>query len=255
MLAMTAKAGFGFAVTFSIIFVTLETVQSESLADALLVFVAAGIVPGTDIKLSAELTLVIVAFSLMFITAYLYRRYAVYRAAVNAVTPEFVHQNSGEAPDKSKPVTFMERLYRVVGATRMAVSRIRQAAVAARPALARFARRMASAARSAARIAVILSVKLYQWLGFAARSAVDTSSKLNNRLIDFMIGLDRRLSGIDYRKNLNDIRIAVRKHVMQVLKTVDKFGLAVGKAAARGTEFFSARTQKVRNYVIRHMLR
>jgi len=93
MIVAAVRAGFGIAAMLGF----FGALPGHSLSEPFLIFIAAGVVPGTDITIPAEGTLVLVAGVLMALTILLYRQYAAYQAKLRRFLPEFV-RNAEDPP-------------------------------------------------------------------------------------------------------------------------------------------------------------
>lgn len=114
MSVVAVRTGFGFVVVLGI----LGIAQPQVVTDSLLLFATAGLIPGTNIEISPDLTLLMVGASLMAITVLLCREYAAYRASLEVVMPEYMHQTD---EDDAAPVNPLSGLRRVVLAGRSAM--------------------------------------------------------------------------------------------------------------------------------------
>lgn len=85
MLSVTLRASVLFVVVMSL----LSATQTESVFDLAIVFLANGVIPGTDLILPAEIVLVAVALALMMIVALLFRAYVVQQAKLRALFPDY----------------------------------------------------------------------------------------------------------------------------------------------------------------------
>ncbi len=92
MLAVAAKTSIGFAVILTM----LGTLQSQTLTDMFVAFTAAGILPGTNFQVPAELSLICVAGALMVLIAWLFKLYLADRRRVLLASQDY--QNFEEDP-------------------------------------------------------------------------------------------------------------------------------------------------------------
>lgn len=92
MFVVAAKVGIG----FTVILTMLGTLQSQTLTDMMVAFLAAGIVPGTTLQIPAELSLICVAGVLMVMVAWLIKLYLTDRRRVLQASQDY--QNFSEDP-------------------------------------------------------------------------------------------------------------------------------------------------------------
>jgi len=85
MIVAAVRAGFGIAAMLGF----FGALPGHSLSEPFLIFMAAGVVPGTDIVIPAEFTLVLVAGVLMALTILLYRQHTAYQTKLQRFLPEF----------------------------------------------------------------------------------------------------------------------------------------------------------------------
>lgn len=95
MFVVAAKAGFGFVVILTI----LGIMQSQTIADMIVGFMAAGLLPGTSLQIPAEPTLIGVAGVLMMLVAWLFRVYISDRTCVQAASQDFPNFSEDPAFD------------------------------------------------------------------------------------------------------------------------------------------------------------
>lgn len=85
MYVVTAKAGLLFVVVMAL----LSTTQTEPVTDMIVVFLANGVIPGTNLILPPEAILVTVALALMLVAALFFRGYTKYQARMRALIPNY----------------------------------------------------------------------------------------------------------------------------------------------------------------------
>lgn len=85
MLIVAAKIGFG----FSMFLVLLGTLQSQTITDMAVALLAAGILPGTNFQIPAELSLICVAGALMLIVAWVFKNYATDQRLVSLAARDY----------------------------------------------------------------------------------------------------------------------------------------------------------------------
>jgi hypothetical protein len=91
MLVVAAKAGFVFALTLSMIGV----VQTEPVAEPLLQFAAAGLIPGTTIVVSPNAALIAASIAFVVLTGFLIYQYVAYRSALTFYLAEYRAEQDG----------------------------------------------------------------------------------------------------------------------------------------------------------------
>src|SRR5688572_13248592 len=85
MLVMAAKTG----ICFVAILTMLGVLQSQTLTDMVVAFLAAGIVPGINLQIPAEMSLICVAGVFMVLVAWLFKVYLTDRTRVLDAVREF----------------------------------------------------------------------------------------------------------------------------------------------------------------------
>lgn len=93
MYVVAAKAG----LILIVVIAFLRAIQTESIGDVVVASAAAGIIPGTNVAVPAELLMVATAAALMVITALVCRSYAREQAVIRKFMPEF--RNDREDPE------------------------------------------------------------------------------------------------------------------------------------------------------------
>ncbi|MBX6334653.1 hypothetical protein IRY61_04945 [Candidatus Saccharibacteria bacterium] len=85
MVGLVLKAGFLFVVVMSL----LGSTQDESIPDMIAVFLANGVIPGTNVIIPPEVMLVTAALGLMVIASAISRIYAKQQASMRALIPDY----------------------------------------------------------------------------------------------------------------------------------------------------------------------
>ncbi len=85
MLLVAVKASVGFGVILTM----MGTLQSQTLTDMMVAFLAAGMLPGTHIQIPAELSLIGVAGALMLLVAWLLNAYMADRRRLQLASQEY----------------------------------------------------------------------------------------------------------------------------------------------------------------------
>lgn len=118
MFAVTLKG----SVLFVVVMALLSATQTESIADLVVVFLANGVIPGTNFILPAEIMLVTVALALMIVAAAIFRSYTAHQAKMRALIPNY--DNYQQDPSFSALVPGLGRLLTTVRAARMRLGAI-----------------------------------------------------------------------------------------------------------------------------------
>lgn len=172
MLLVAVRTGLG----ISIILAILGIVQTQSITDPLLLFAAAGLVPGTNIEIPPELTLIMVGAVLMAIIAALFAQHLAYRATLEAILPEYIQEDAADSENRTP------RLRRVV-----------------------------LAGRSVLYLASETSREFYLWLRSFGRPAIAQAISVRRELTTTLVRFDDALSRLDIRENLElfDVRLRI----------------------------------------------
>ncbi|HEY5805887.1 MAG TPA: hypothetical protein VIS56_00695 [Candidatus Saccharimonadales bacterium] len=191
---VAVKAGLSFVA----ILLISGIVQTQSVADPILLFATAGLIPGTNIEVSPELMLVIAAAALMTITLLLHRQYTASHAALEAVLPEYEHHKNEEE-------------WRGVGDF---VPRLR---------------RLALVIRSVMYVTSEVSKKVYVSIKSLRRPIIAQTRVLQDGLIVALIRLDRAVANFNLDQKVDTVGLKVYAWADGVTKVV---GLYVEKVRA-----------------------
>ena len=114
MLVVAVRAGIVFAVILAI----FGVVETHPLTDMLMLFMTAGMIPGTSIQIPPDMMLILTALCLICITLLVYRQYVAYQSTLDSVLQEYTRVPSDDEPD----VVPFPRLYQAIMDARSALA-------------------------------------------------------------------------------------------------------------------------------------
>lgn len=226
MLLVAVKTGLGVAAFLIILGVT----QSQSISETLLSFIAAGVVPGTNITIPPDIMIIASGVSLVALSLYVYRRRVTYRAAFKAALPP----ETNDRPGKVHPDPYATRLPRW--------------------------QRIVQAGKSSVYVAKTLAAGFYAWLKSYKQPALAKVVALRRLLASAAVHFGRWVASLELRDKL----IVQPKALGFMLLELARRGVAMVRSfsvsdarekISRGMETLDSWAEKAHNYLINQMLR